>query len=114
MQQWYVHDNGATNGPFTAEQVKESIKTNKIGAAATFCVTGTTTFRPITEFPELVPAQPTELPVVAAKRCGVCACPIARALIKVLILAAVVAGGAVAAKKLGLGCCKKNAVVRPL
>jgi hypothetical protein len=91
MQEWYVHENGATTGPFSTDAVKEAIKAGKIGAQATFCVTGTTSWRPIGELPELAAAQPTELPMAAAK-CGACSCPIARnfkKIVAVAILAAV-------------------------
>jgi len=89
MQEWYVHDNGATTGPFSTEQVKESIKAGKIGAQATFCVTGTTTWRPLTELPELAPPTPTELPIAAKAKCGACSCPIARNFKKIALVAIV-------------------------
>ena len=116
MQEWYVFDNGATTGPFSTEQVKESIKAGKIGAQATFCVTGTTTFRPLTDLPELTPPQATELPMVAKAKCGACTCPVMRVMKKVLLVAVV---GALAfgvwAKFHGcFPCHAKKAVVRPL
>lgn len=112
MQEWYVHENGATTGPFTTEAVKESIKAGKIGALATFCVTGTTTWRPIAELPELVPAKPTELPIATKKACGACSCPIARNLKRILVLVAFAAIAYVVWMKFGV-CCQK-AIIRPL
>ena len=50
MQEWYVHQNGNTTGPFTTDVLKESIKAGKVTTDATFCVTGTTTFRTLAEF----------------------------------------------------------------
>jgi hypothetical protein len=86
MQEWYVHNGGATTGPFSTQQVKDLIANNKIGPQATFCLTGTTTWRPLGDVTEFAPAKPTELPI-AAKRCGECRCPIARAMKKVIVLA---------------------------
>ncbi|MEZ0228895.1 MAG: DUF4339 domain-containing protein [Planctomycetota bacterium] len=116
MQEWYVHQNGNTTGPFTTDVLKESIKAGKVTTDATFCVTGTTTFRTLAEFPELKPAAPTELPIACApkSKCGACSCPIARALVKLLILATLIAGGAFAAKKLGFCCKKPSPVIKPL
>ncbi len=123
MQEWYVHDAGKTTGPFTTDVLKESIKANKFGADATFCVTGTTTFRSIAEFPELKPAAPTTLARIdaggaAGEACATkkacCACPVARVLVKLLILATIVGGGVVAAKKLGFCCKKPSPVIKPL
>jgi len=87
MQEWYVHDKGATTGPFTTEQVKESLTRGKIGAQATFCLSGTTTWRPLTDLSELTPARPTELPVMSGASCSECSCPIARNLKKVVLFA---------------------------
>lgn len=103
MQEWYVHENGNTLGPFTTEAVKEAIKAGK-HAQATFCATGTTTFRPLAELPELAPAQPTQLPM-AGEKCAACTCPIARN-IKKILLVAVLAAVALAVWKFGFhGCC---------
>ena len=113
MQQWYVHDKGATTGPFTAEQVKDSIKSGTIGAEATFCATGTTTFRPLSEVPELVPAKPVELPIAATPaKCGACTCPVFRVVKKLAILALMATIAWVLYTKFG-GCCTKP-VIRPL
>jgi hypothetical protein len=106
MQEWYVFENGATTGPFTTEALKASIAAGKVGAAATFCVTGTTTFRTLAEHPELAPpppAAPTELPIAKAS-CGACQCPVFRALKKVIVLAALAAIGFAIWAKLGHHC----------
>ncbi len=108
MQEWYVHDNGATTGPFTTEALKASIAAGKIGAQATFCVTGTTTWRSLGELPELAtppaqPAQPTELPL-AGKKCGACQCPVFRVVKKVIVLAALAAIGFAIWAKFGHHC----------
>ena len=107
MQEWYVHERGATTGPFTTQQVKDSIGKNQIGPQATFCLTGTTTWRTLADLPEFAPPKPTELPM-ATKKCGECRCPIARAMKKVVFLAILTAVAYVLWVKFG-----HHATVRP-
>lgn len=101
MQGWYVHDKGATTGPFTTEQVRAQIAEGRFGELATYCVTGTTTWRTLRDLPELAPAKPTELPVMKARSCGSCQCPIAWAMKKVIFLAILAALAYFAWIKLG-------------
>jgi hypothetical protein len=91
MQEWYVHDRGATTGPFSTDKVKADIAAGKLTAEATFCVSGTTTFRKLGDLPELAPAPATPLPMVREGSCGACSCPIMRAMKKVIVLAAMTA-----------------------
>lgn len=93
MQEWYVHDRGATTGPFSTEKVKEQIAAGKLSDQATFCVTGTTTFRALKDLPELAPPAATELPMVTERACGACQCPVMRCMKKAVVIAAMVAVG---------------------
>lgn len=105
MQEWYVHDKGATLGPFSTEQVKDSLAAGKIGAEATFCVSGTTTWRALGDLPELQPAKKTELPIAAGSACGACQCPVFRVVKKLVFLAVLASIAWVVWMKLGGHCC---------
>jgi hypothetical protein len=102
MQEWYIHDKGTTTGPFTTAQVKDALAQKKIAENATFCLSGTTTWRPLAALPELavVVAPKTELPVVA-ETCGQCQCPVARFMKKAVVLAFLAAVAYVLWIKLG-------------
>ena len=96
MQEWYVHDKGATTGPFSTEKVKEQITAGKLTEQATFCVSGTTTWRTLKDLPELAVAPATQLPMVSERAsCGACTCPVMRCMKKAIVLAAMVAVGIV-------------------
>jgi hypothetical protein len=75
---WYVHQNGATTGPFTTEAIEKDVKAGTLKPGATLCASGTTTWRLVSETPEfaqLAAAPPTELPLAQActRRCM---CPV--------------------------------------
>ena len=104
MQEWYVHDKGATTGPFSTEQVKQSLAAGTIGAGATFCVSGTTTWRSLADLPELKAPEPTALPI-AKSACGACQCPVFRVVKKLVFLAILAAIAWAIWFKLGGHCC---------
>jgi hypothetical protein len=85
---WYVHQNGATTGPFTSEALEKDVKAGALKPGATLCASGTTTWRLVAETPEFAhikAAAPTELAQV--KSCRRCMCPVLKTAILLATLA---------------------------